>query len=104
MQTLSPNSDSYIRLVSSVITLIAAVIALIAAVIKKSEEERRALFRWLSYSDLFLVVIGCAIVVIFNSLRVSIPFYVAATTIFTIKYVRQTSPPQRGENLLLVVH
>jgi hypothetical protein len=104
VQTLSPNSDTYVRLVASVVTLIAAVIALIAAVINKSEEERKALVRWLTYSDLFLMVTGCAIVLIFNSLRVSIPFYVAATAIFTIKYIRQTSPTQRGENLLLVVH
>jgi hypothetical protein len=104
MQNPSPTTDSYIKLMASVIGLIAAVIALIAAIINKNQEERKALARLLVYSDVVLLVVGCAVVLIFGSVRISTLFFMSATIIYSLKYVRQTFPAQRMETFLLVIH
>jgi hypothetical protein len=104
MQNLSPTIDSYIKLMASVIGLIAAVIALTATIINKNQEERKALARLLVYSDVLLLVVGCAVVLIFGSVRISTLCFMSATIIYSIKYIRQTSPAQRIETFLLVIH
>lgn len=106
MQNPPPDSQTYIRLVTAIITLMAAVIGLTSAIVNRvrtEEDARRVLAYSLTFGPFALLFLGAASYFVFETRRVSTLLVLLATTLTSFDYLRQAEPPQRSDNLFLIL-
>jgi uncharacterized membrane protein (UPF0136 family) len=108
VQNSPPNSDlivANINLAAAILSFLAVLIGIAYAVATKlrKEDRQKAISIAFRVATIALSIVGVLAYLIFGAERLGLAFYVFASILISVDYVRGTVPAERVETLLLVL-